>query len=211
MTNLLSCVLMPHASSSAPSFNLTTQTEEACGIKTQDNKFVITGGLDHSLADDALTRVTRYSRTGETETLADLNVGRFYHACGSYLTDQGEEVLLVTGGAEYAQGQFVHGWDDLASTEVLEDAAGAWRLTNPLPSVRKGLVAASVMNTIYVMGGHPHGGAYINDILQYNTEDHTWGELNVVGIALGLANVGQEEELPSVVESLAKARALVEE
>jgi len=36
-------------------------------------------------------------------------------------------------------------------------------------------------------------------------------ELNVVGIALGLANVGQEEELPSVVESLAKARALVEE
>lgn len=62
------------------------------------------------------------------------------------------QVLLVTGGAEYAQGQFVHGWDDLASTEVLEDAAGAWRLTNPLPSVRKGLVAASVMNTIYVMG-----------------------------------------------------------
>ena len=36
-------------------------------------------------------------------------------------------------------------------------------------------------------------------------------ELNVVGIALGLVNIGQEEELPAVVESLAKARALVEE
>jgi len=36
-------------------------------------------------------------------------------------------------------------------------------------------------------------------------------ELNVVGIALGFVNIGQEEELPAVVESLAKARALVEE
>ena len=118
--------------------------------------------------DNTLNNVTRYNRTGQTETLPQLNVGRYDHACGSYLTDEGKivrfifnltkywiiviQVLLVTGGAEYAQGHFVHGWDDLASTEVLEDAAGAWRLTNPLPSVRKGLVAASVMNTIYVMG-----------------------------------------------------------
>ena len=36
-------------------------------------------------------------------------------------------------------------------------------------------------------------------------------ELNVVGIALGLLNMGQEEELPAVVESLTKVRALVEE
>ena len=35
-------------------------------------------------------------------------------------------------------------------------------------------------------------------------------ELNVVGIALGLANLGQEEELPAVVESLQKVRDLVE-
>ena len=35
-------------------------------------------------------------------------------------------------------------------------------------------------------------------------------ELNVVGVALGLANLGQEEELPAVVESLQKVRDLVE-
>ena len=60
------------------------------------------------------------------------------------------QVLLVTGGEQYLHS--VGQYTDLDSTEVLEDAAGAWRLTNPLPSVRKGLVAASVMNTIYVMG-----------------------------------------------------------
>jgi len=35
-------------------------------------------------------------------------------------------------------------------------------------------------------------------------------ELNVVGIALGLVSIGHEEELAAVVESLAKAKALVE-
>ena len=39
--------------------------------------------------------VTRYSRTGEAETLPELNVGRYYHACGSYLTDQGDMVRFI--------------------------------------------------------------------------------------------------------------------
>ena len=58
--------------------------------------------------------MTRYSRTGQTETLPQLNVVRYNHACGSYLTDNGDmvrfilsiskywiivmQVLLVTGG-----------------------------------------------------------------------------------------------------------------
>ena len=61
----------------------------ACGIKTQD-KFVITGGYP------SLKTVTRYSRTGETETLPQLNVGRDRHACGSYLTDEGDNVSSIS-------------------------------------------------------------------------------------------------------------------
>ena len=42
-----------------------------------------------------LQTVTRYSRTGQTESLPQLNVGRYYHACGSYLTDEGDNVRFV--------------------------------------------------------------------------------------------------------------------
>ena len=66
----------------------------ACGIKTQD-KFVTTGGSDWSSPDRVLKTVTRYSRTGQTETLPQLNVARFYHACGSYLTDEGDNVRFI--------------------------------------------------------------------------------------------------------------------
>ena len=55
------------------------------------------------------------------------------------------QVLLVTGGGQYSQ---IY----LDSTEVLEDMAGTWRLTAPLPSARYGLTAASVENNIFVFG-----------------------------------------------------------
>ena len=57
------------------------------------------------------------------------------------------QVLLVTGGQQYS-GRDI----SLDSTEVLEDMAGTWRLTAPLPSARYGLRAASVENNIFVFG-----------------------------------------------------------
>ena len=57
------------------------------------------------------------------------------------------QVLLVTGGKQYS-GRVIY----LDSTEVLEDMAGTWRLTAPLPSARYGLRAASVENNIFVFG-----------------------------------------------------------
>ena len=108
--------------------------------------------------------MTRYSRTGQTETLPQLNVARVGHACGSYLTDEGDnvrfvlniskywiivvQVLLVTGGEQLIGGR----WISLDSTEVLEDKAGTWRFTSPLPSARGGLRAASVENNIFLFG-----------------------------------------------------------
>ena len=57
------------------------------------------------------------------------------------------QVLLVTGGKQLSGGPIY-----LDSTEVLEDMAGTWRLTAPLPSARYGLRAASVENNIFVFG-----------------------------------------------------------
>ena len=58
------------------------------------------------------------------------------------------QVLLVTGGyTGYNTPD-----ERLDSTEVLEDMAGTWRLTAPLPSARDGLRAASLENNIFVFG-----------------------------------------------------------
>ena len=57
-------------------------------------------------------------------------------------------MLLVTGGRHLAGDWY----NNLASTEVLEDKAGTWRLTSPLPSGREELRAASVGNNIFVFG-----------------------------------------------------------
>ena len=56
------------------------------------------------------------------------------------------QVLLVTGGYNHNLN------DENLDTEVLEDMAGTWRLTAPLPSARPGLRAASVENSIFVFG-----------------------------------------------------------
>ena len=104
--------------------------------------------------------MTSYTKTGEVETLPQLNVARYHHACGSYLTEGGDkvrfmlntniywiivmQVLLVTGG-------FNHNDGNLASTEVME-TGGTWRLTAPLPSARYRLRAAVVNKNIFVYG-----------------------------------------------------------
>ena len=79
------------------------------------------------------------------------------------------QVLLVTGGAQYSGGSR---YINLDSTEVLEDMAGTWRLTAPLPSARHGLRAASVENNIFVFGENiPY---YINIehlILSFNVDN----------------------------------------
>ena len=57
---------------------------------------MVTGGADIYVPDSALKKVTSYTRTGEAETLPELNVARVSHACGSYLTDQGDMVRFIS-------------------------------------------------------------------------------------------------------------------
>ena len=64
---------------------------------------MITGGFDKSLSERGLKTVTRYSRTGEAETLPELNVVRWFHACGSYLTDEGDNVRFILNISKYTE------------------------------------------------------------------------------------------------------------
>ena len=55
----------------------------------------MTGGYDKTTDPKESKRVTRYSRSGDAETLPQLNHGRYYHACGFYLNKQGDNVRFI--------------------------------------------------------------------------------------------------------------------
>ena len=56
---------------------------------------MVTGGFDTYNPGRFLKEVTQFSRTGETKNLPELKVARWEHACGSYMTDQGDEVRFI--------------------------------------------------------------------------------------------------------------------
>ena len=60
----------------------------ACGIDLGDS-YVVTGGAN------SLQRVAQYSLTGEVTYLADLQHGRWGHACTSFIDDNGVTVSLL--------------------------------------------------------------------------------------------------------------------
>ena len=124
------------------------------------------------------------------------------------------QVFLVTGGAQYSGGDI-----DLDSTEVLEDIAGTWKETAPLPSARTQLRAASVDNNIFVFGenilyyiailnisfhvimftmtiftGGSYNWAPTKDILRYN-RNHTWEKVGQMKEARGYHAVGVLEDV----------------
>ena len=59
----------------------------ACGIDQSDS-YVVTGGYY------SLQRVAQYSPAGEVTYLADLQQGRYLHACTSFIDDNGVMVSL---------------------------------------------------------------------------------------------------------------------
>ena len=67
---------------------------EACGIDLGDS-YVVTGGQNSK------QKVAQYNLAGEVTYLADLQQGRHYHACTSFLDDNGVTVSLVVNIMKY--------------------------------------------------------------------------------------------------------------
>ena len=60
----------------------------ACGIDL-GNSYVVTGGYW------SLQTVAQFSLSGEVTYLADLQQGRYWHACTSFIDDNGDTVSLL--------------------------------------------------------------------------------------------------------------------
>lgn len=128
-------------------FHLNPGRTGACSIQVESSTIVLTGGMYHEFS------VKEYSNlTGQVEAtkLHSTRIGRWQHACGSYLDDQRgetERVLIVTGGYYDYKGE--------ASTEVFNYPTGeAWRVVGSLPSPMYGLRGASLSNIFHVLCAH---------------------------------------------------------
>ena len=66
----------------------------ACGIDLGDS-YVVTGG------EYSQKTVAQYSLTGEVTYLADLQQGRYSHACTSFIDDDGVTVSFVVNIMKY--------------------------------------------------------------------------------------------------------------
>merc|ERR1712154_574205 len=160
-------IVSADGSSTKTSWDLKYKTQNACGVEVDDT-FIVTGGADWYAPDRALNSVVRYNSQGVSEDLPSLTVRRYNHACGSYLDDNGQRVVLVTGG--FYRGSKTRNLD---STELMVDFK-AWRPAANLPSARSALRAASLDNKVFLFGGEDSSWSSLNSILFYDTTRDTW-------------------------------------
>lgn len=140
---------------------------------------MVTGGYTSPNYQDY---VTEYQLNDVTETpLTPLLKPRREHACGSFLNDNGQQVLLVTGGRQPGAGP-------TSTTEVATHTSGVplqWREveTGNLPTPRNALRATTVDNIVYVTGGRDDNNDYLSSILYWNAATESWGLAGYLSVA----------------------------
>jgi len=173
---------MSEGGEARPGFELQHDSWWSCAAKDllQDG-FIITGGyIDDELIETGVDlsavgskRAHQYNLKGFVKYLPDMNVGRTYHGCGSYLRDDGEQVFMVVGGGHGKRGPAIE------STEALLGLnAKSWTMMTPLPSPMKLPSMVNLGNKLYVAGGEDESRKCSDDIL---TWDHTTSSWDVVG------------------------------
>jgi len=105
-------------------------------------------------------------------TVPPIKTPRKHHACATYVSDQGEQGVLVTGGINPHDGKFE------ASTEIYLPSEGSWSTGFPLPRKLAGLKISHYNEQVVVMGGYEElGGVERDEILAYDLEVGGWVEI----------------------------------
>lgn len=119
------------------------------------------------------TTVSQYSPAGHVSDLPSLNVGRWYHACGTFVSSNFEQVYLVTGGTY------------LSSTEVLTAGGDKWTFAGELPHALRGIKAVSINNVIIATGGEykneDGSREYYDGVVKF--DGNTWEQVGKLEVA----------------------------
>jgi len=146
-------------------FNLQNGGRGTCAVKFQQELVMIGGCCDEH------GKVDRYDSQGNhTGSLPDLGTARWWHACATFISSNGEEGLLVAGGLDAGGKNAVH----LASTEIYLPSTGRWTSGGNLPRALIILRAAHLNQRVVVTGGTVDRSKGRNEVLEY--DGSTWSE-----------------------------------
>jgi len=200
---------MSQGGEARPGFELQHDSWWSCAAKDllQDG-FIITGGyIDDELIETGVDlsavgskRAHQYNLEGFVKFLPDMNVGRTYHGCGSYVRDDGEQVFMVVGGGHGKRGPAID------STESLQGLdAKSWTMMTPLPSPMKLPGMVTLGNKLYVAGGEdgiktsmPTPPTCSDDILAWDHTRNSWdlvGRKSVANTCVTVGTVAMTPEL----------------
>jgi len=140
-------------------FDLPDDTRYTCSIEDNDeDRVILTGGSD------TRNKVSVFDKNGFVEQLPDLLTGRYDHACGFFINNDNNKVLLVAGGLNS---------DYLKSTETLIIGSASWQTAGSLPNAVRGIRGVSISNRIISTGGY-NFGEYFDSVLEFNQETRDW-------------------------------------
>jgi len=142
-----------------------------CTIPYQ-NELLMIGGDNNIGSHTRHGKVDRYDSKGNyLGSLPQLDIPRLHHACAGFVTAQGEQALLVTGGVSKERLQ--------SSTELYIPSNRRWisgARTNSSKLGLNGPQAAYLNQHVVVTGGHD-AYRYRNEFLQYDAVTDSWAEI----------------------------------
>jgi len=148
-------------------FDLTEYGLQTCLIEDNDeDRAILTGGIFiHQ------NKVSVFDKNGFVEQLPDLLTNRGAHACGIFINNDNNKVLLVAGG-EGDSG--LH-----ASTETFIIGTASWQTAGSLPNNVRHLKGVSISNKIFLTGGYSYSSSdgreeYIDSVLEFNQDTRDW-------------------------------------
>jgi len=149
---------------SGKTFELKNMGYATCAVSYQ-GAVVMMGGGFHG-------KVDRYDSKGNyLDSLPDLLEARYWHACTTFTSSNGEEGLLVAGGYN----------DDLvgslSSTELYLPSKKRWTRGGDLPRAMNSLRAVRLLEHVVVTGGRDDGRNSRNEVLQYEEITGVWSEI----------------------------------
>jgi len=142
-------------------FDLPYSIRYACSIEDNDEDRVILTGGEYNR-----NKVSVFNKNGFVEQLPELLIGRSSHACGFFINDDKNKVLLVAGGYKARTGY-------LASSETLIIGSASWQTAGSLPNAVRGIRGVSISNRIISTGGY-NFGEYFDSVLEFNQETRDW-------------------------------------
>jgi N-acetylneuraminic acid mutarotase len=110
-------------------------------------------------------------------------------------TPRDHHAIGVLNGKLYAIGGRINGRHDksITANEEYDPATDRWRALAPLPTVRSGIVAASLNGKVFVFGGESNSGTH-NQTESYDPVSNrwqSWAPMPTARHGLGAAVLGQ--------------------